>query len=315
MATAVQVAQEVKKQGGSDQQAWVAAALVSGIESNGQPTDQNPTSSACGLFQFLTTTWIANGGGKYAPNACAATWQQQVSVYLTASQGNNFYPWAPDLGGSYNGKPIYAPASGSAVGNKISQLSATGSFSFLGNVPQSFLGGTGAAGAATPTQGLTSLIPGGGSSGTASSGTQCTPVIGEGGILGVGSATLLNSCQASEIVGALLMGVGAIALVVGFAIVLADVGLRKSAPAIVGAVIGDKVGKRSAARKAAAEPEEDDATEPEEDDATKNARAEYNRQQRSDYRSQVGGRSGSGRKSSAGTINPHRVESSATPDF
>jgi hypothetical protein len=83
-----------------------------------------------------------------------------------------------------------------------------------------------------------------------STATQCTPVIGEGGVLGIGSATLLNSCQAAEIVGALLMGVGAVVLVVGLAVVLADVGLRKSAPAIVGAVIGDKVGKRSATKAA-----------------------------------------------------------------
>jgi hypothetical protein len=59
------------------------------------------------------------------------------------------------------------------------------------------------------------------------SSTTCTPVIGEGGVLGVGAVTLLNSCQAQEIVGALLMIVGAGALVVGFGIILADVGLKE----------------------------------------------------------------------------------------
>jgi hypothetical protein len=272
MATAAEVAQEVKRQGGSDQQAWVAAALVSGIESNGQPTDKNPTSTACGLFQFLTTTWISNGGGKYAPNACAATWQQQVSVYLNASQGNNFYPWSPDLGGAYNGVPIYGPKSGSAVGNKISTLASQGTLGFLGNVPTSFMGGTGAAGAATATTGLGSLIPGGGSSSPSSG--QCTPVIS--GL----SVTILNSCQAQELLGGLLMAVGGIFLIIGFGIVLADVGLRKSAPAIVAGVIGRRSGVRSATKAAAA---------PEEDGATANARKEYNRQQRGDYNRTVKG--------------------------
>lgn len=233
---AAQVAKEVKNQGGSDQQAWVAAALVSGIESNGDPTDKNPSSTACGLFQFLTTTWASNGGAKYAPTACQATWQQQVSVFLTASQGNNFYPWAPDLGGSYNGTPIYGPKSGSAVANKISQLSATGALGFLGNVPQSWIGNVGGAGAVTPTSGLGSLIPGGGSTST----NNCSPVIS-----GVG-VTVLNSCQANEILGGLLMGVGGLLLVVGLGLVFADLGLRKAAPTIVSAVIGDRLGKRSA---------------------------------------------------------------------
>jgi hypothetical protein len=47
------------------------------------------------------------------------------------------------------------------------------------------------------------------------------------------------------------------------------VGLRKSAPAIVGAVIGDKVGKNTQAR---------------EDGATRNARKTYDAQQREGYR-------------------------------
>jgi len=59
-------------------------------------------------------------------------------VFLTASQGNNFYPWSPDLGGSYNGVAIYGPKSGSKVANKISELSASGQMASagLGNVPR-----------------------------------------------------------------------------------------------------------------------------------------------------------------------------------
>lgn len=74
----------------------------------------------------------------------------------------------------------------------------------------------------------------------------CTPVISLGPI-----GTLLNSCQAQEIVGALLMGIGAVAVVVGFGVILADVGLRKSAPAIIGAVAGNRAGKRSSERRMA----------------------------------------------------------------
>jgi Transglycosylase-like domain len=148
--SASDVAQEILAQGGSKAQAWVGAALVSGIESNGQANDKNPTSTACGLFQFLTTTWISNGGGQYAPTACAAGWQQQVAVFLTASAGSNFYPWAPDLGGSYNGNTSQAaattPQAGSAVANKIASLAASGLAGILGNVPTNWAD----AGAATP---------------------------------------------------------------------------------------------------------------------------------------------------------------------
>lgn len=134
------VAKEVIAQGGSKDQAWVAAALVTGTESNGTLADKNPNSTACGLFQFLTTTWASNGGTQYAPTACQATFQQQVAVYLTASGGNNFYPWKPDFipnGGpsNYDGIPIYSPQAGSKIANDIANLSAGGTLSFLGNVP------------------------------------------------------------------------------------------------------------------------------------------------------------------------------------
>ena len=48
-----QVYAQVLSQGGTTEQAQVAAALVDGIESNGELNDQNPTSTASGLFQFL----------------------------------------------------------------------------------------------------------------------------------------------------------------------------------------------------------------------------------------------------------------------
>lgn len=131
------VASEVIAQGGSLEQAWVAAALVTGTESNGTLNDKNPTSTACGLFQFLDTTWASNGGTAYSKTACGATLSQQVSVFLTASSGNNFYPWKPDLvsGGTYDGVPVGAPGVGSAVANDIASLAAGGSLKWLGDVP------------------------------------------------------------------------------------------------------------------------------------------------------------------------------------
>jgi hypothetical protein len=157
--TPAQVAQQVLNQGGSKAQAWVAAALVDGIESSGDPTAKNPSSTACGLFQFLDTTWASNGGTKYAPTACGATWEQQISVFLTASAGSNFYPWAPDLGGSYNGNTkqpaATAPQPGSPVAGKIASLAASGTMSFLGNVPTNWAD----AGAATPGSGPAAASP------------------------------------------------------------------------------------------------------------------------------------------------------------
>lgn len=149
------VATEILRQGGSAAQAWVGAALVDGIESSGDPQAKNPSSTACGLFQFLTTTWQSNGGGAFAPTACQATWQQQVTIFLKASAGSNFYPWAPDLGGSYNGNAhqpaATAPQPGSPVANKIASLASGGTLKFLGNVPTNWAdAGAALAGPPTP---------------------------------------------------------------------------------------------------------------------------------------------------------------------
>ncbi len=105
-------------------QQMVGAALVSGIESSGDPTVlSGGVGPAAGLFQFEPQTWISNGGGQFAPVAQQASWQEQVTVFLHASQGDNFGAWGPDLGGSYG----YSgpPKPGSAVANKISGLSIT----------------------------------------------------------------------------------------------------------------------------------------------------------------------------------------------
>lgn len=143
------VAQEVLRQGGSKEQAWVAAALVSGIESNGDPTElSGGVGPAAGLFQFEPGTWVGNGGGAFAPVAQDATWQQQVTVFLHASAGNNFHDWGPDLTGQGDpnsaANPSYSysgpPKAGSPVANKIATLAATDKAlgNILGNVPQSW---------------------------------------------------------------------------------------------------------------------------------------------------------------------------------
>lgn len=158
--TPTQVAQMVLNQGGTKAQAWVAAALVDGIESSGSTTAKNPSSTACGLFQFLTTTWDSNGGSQYASTACGATGEQQVAVFLKASAGSNFYAWAPDMGGSYNGNnkqpAATTPQAGSPVGDKILSLSNSGLGALLGNIPSGWASSTdpgAATGLSSPTQG------------------------------------------------------------------------------------------------------------------------------------------------------------------
>jgi hypothetical protein len=103
---------------------------------------------------------------------------------------------------------------------------------------QQYLGGTKIQPGAGPAGGT-------GAAGSTSNAGTCDPTVY---LINASPFHLINQCQAQEILGALLMGVGGLALVVGFGIVLADVGLRKSAPAIVGAVIGRRSGERSAQR-------------------------------------------------------------------
>jgi LysM repeat protein len=74
------------------------AGLVK-CESGGNPTVVNNTAAGqragrpAGLFQIVTGTWLANGGGQFAPTADkAAPWQQQVVAdRIYARQGAA--PW------------------------------------------------------------------------------------------------------------------------------------------------------------------------------------------------------------------------------
>lgn len=62
-------------------------------ESGGNPSAQNPSSTASGLFQFLDTSWIAYGGGKYASRAKYATPEQQYEIANRAYTQSGLTPW------------------------------------------------------------------------------------------------------------------------------------------------------------------------------------------------------------------------------
>jgi len=68
-------------------------APIAACESGGNPVAQNPTSTASGLFQFLTTSWLAYGGGQYAPTAAQATAAQQTAIADRAYAQSGLTPW------------------------------------------------------------------------------------------------------------------------------------------------------------------------------------------------------------------------------
>lgn len=151
----VQVYQEVLAQGGDQTQAQVAAALVSGIESNGDPTElSGGRGPAAGLFQYEPGTWIGQGGGKYAPVAQDASWQDQVAVFVNGTKGDNFGAWGPDLaanGGDPNSasNPNYGRTGGPEAGSKVGNIIAANSASWGAAAPVDLSGGgTGGGGGA-----------------------------------------------------------------------------------------------------------------------------------------------------------------------
>jgi resuscitation-promoting factor RpfA len=95
------------------------AGLVQ-CESGGNPKAVNNTSAGiqagrpAGLFQIVTSTWLANGGGQYAPTADqAAPWQQQiVADRIYAQQGSS--PWECQTGSGPAGFSSYAHSGGTA---------------------------------------------------------------------------------------------------------------------------------------------------------------------------------------------------------
>lgn len=144
----------VAQAGGTPTQQEYLAGIAAGVESGGNPTAQNPTSTASGLWQELTTTWLGSGGGKYAPTAKQASPLDQAIIAVQQSVGG-YQPWAPDLGGYYPGYGAptaagtnpQAPAPGSPVANYLKKIGA--------GTPTSSPS-TGA-----PTATLTNIAPGG----------------------------------------------------------------------------------------------------------------------------------------------------------
>lgn len=81
-------------------------------ESGGNPTAHNPSSTASGLFQFLTSSWLAYGGGRYAPTAAQASPAQQTEIANNAFAVSGLSPWAASQhcwGGKVNTSGSYRP--------------------------------------------------------------------------------------------------------------------------------------------------------------------------------------------------------------
>lgn len=140
----------VAQAGGTKSQQEILAGIAAGVESGGNPTAQNSSSTASGLWQELTSTWLSNGGAAYAPTAKQASPLDQAIVAVNQSK-NGYQPWAPDLGGSYYGgitNPT-SPLPGSPVANYLASQGQVGPSSSL-PAGADTAGATGGAGSATP---------------------------------------------------------------------------------------------------------------------------------------------------------------------
>lgn len=72
---------------------WAIPAYIVMCESGGNYRAQNPSSSASGAYQFLTSSWHANGGGRYASHAAAAPpWAQHLIAHYYYSRAGSS-PW------------------------------------------------------------------------------------------------------------------------------------------------------------------------------------------------------------------------------
>jgi len=76
----------------------VNALCIRNRESHGDYLAQNPTSTASGAWQFLDSSWLAYGGGQFAPRAWMASPNEQDQVFVWAYQQSGLNPWA---GGGY----------------------------------------------------------------------------------------------------------------------------------------------------------------------------------------------------------------------
>lgn len=74
---------------------------------SGQNWSINTGNGYYGGLQFLTSTWLGAGGGKYAPRADLATREQQIAIASTLSLSNWECKWA--AGNNTPAKPQKAP--------------------------------------------------------------------------------------------------------------------------------------------------------------------------------------------------------------
>ncbi|HVV12612.1 LysM peptidoglycan-binding domain-containing protein [Amycolatopsis sp.] len=103
--------------------AFPGQAGIVKCESGGNPTAVNNTAAGqragrpAGLFQIVTKTWLANGGGQFAPTADKATpaQQQVVADRIYAKQGSA--PWECGTG---SGPSAFAYFGGSIGGGSAS---------------------------------------------------------------------------------------------------------------------------------------------------------------------------------------------------
>jgi hypothetical protein len=70
----------------------IEAAIIA-CESGGNPTAKNTSSTASGLYQFINGTWLAYGGGQFAPRAASASPAEQRTIFLKAFAAAGTTPW------------------------------------------------------------------------------------------------------------------------------------------------------------------------------------------------------------------------------
>ncbi|MFC5992959.1 NlpC/P60 family protein [Pseudonocardia hispaniensis] len=76
---------------------------------SGNRNIENPgPSTASGYFQFVDGTWRAYGGGKYAPRAIGATFEQQLEIANRAYAAEGLRPWTASKS-CWAGKTSTAP--------------------------------------------------------------------------------------------------------------------------------------------------------------------------------------------------------------
>lgn len=66
---------------------------IAACESSGNWQASNPSGKYTGGLQFDRTTWLSNGGGKYAPYAGAATKAQQIEIANVVRSRRGLSPW------------------------------------------------------------------------------------------------------------------------------------------------------------------------------------------------------------------------------